>query len=197
MTECFMIEPTNLFEESLRRFVFSSAAHSKCPHFHGYHNASVVIGQQERSERFGYGADDFDHTSPLWPKACACGYVFHDDDEWQHNLENLFRDTRDGSLYLLRDAPPGAMYYAWWLNDTFPGPDGQCLAVILPNKREWLIDSVASNCTMPEDKVHRCWVREGTPPKVTVSKNGLTCGAGAGSILAGDYHGFLQNGFLT
>lgn len=46
---------------------------------------------------------------------------------------------------------------------------------------------------------HKCWVRHGDPraSNVTVDKNGDTCSAGAGSILAGDYHGFLQAGVLT
>ena len=75
--------------------------------------------------------------------------------------------------------------------------DGPQLVVILPNRQPWNIDSRASNCTMPYDYEHRCWVRHGEPPNVTVDKNGLTCAAGAGSIQSGDYHGFLQNGVLT
>lgn len=75
--------------------------------------------------------------------------------------------------------------------------DGPNLHVILPNRQPWNIDSRASNCTMPYDYTHRCWVRHGEPPNVTVDKNGLTCAAGAGSIMAADYHGFLQNGALT
>lgn len=61
----------------------------------------------------------------------------------------------------------------------------------------WCIDSRASNCTMPYDYEHRCWIRHGEPPDVTVDKAGTTCSAGAGSIQCGDYHGFLQNGSLT
>ena len=67
----------------------------------------------------------------------------------------------------------------------------------LPNGREWDIDSRCSNCTLPDDRIHRCWVRHGEPPNIHVDKNGHTCSAGAGSILAGDYHGFLHNGELT
>jgi hypothetical protein len=50
---------------------------------------------------------------------------------------------------------------------------------------------------MPDDGEHRCWVRHGEPPRITVDKNGPTCQAGAGSILAGDYHGFLRDGAFT
>lgn len=75
--------------------------------------------------------------------------------------------------------------------------EGPQLTVVCPNGSEWTIDSRASNCTLRYDYEHRCWVRHGEPPMVTVDKNGLTCAAGGGSIQAGDYHGFLQNGILT
>lgn len=53
------------------------------------------------------------------------------------------------------------------------------------------------NCTMPYDYEHRCWVRHGEPPAITVDKQGHTCAAGAGSIQCGSYHGFLEDGALT
>jgi hypothetical protein len=69
--------------------------------------------------------------------------------------------------------------------------------VVLPNGHIWDVDGRASNCDMKEDRTHRCWVRHGDPPNVHVDKNGHTCHAGAGSILSGNYHGFLHNGELT
>jgi hypothetical protein len=106
----------------------------------------------------------------------------------------------------------GAMWYADWLLEHIkniwtdadgnvrpqrygPGPDGRILIVQTPGGG-WIIDSRASNCTMPQDNEHRCWVRHGTAPEITVDKSGNTCGAGAGSIQAGNYHGFLRNGYL-
>lgn len=98
------------------------------------------------------------------------------------------------------DHRPGAMF---WL--TFA--DGHCaiheppcerhLCVVLPNGHWWVIDSRCSNCTKPEDQTHRCWVRHGEPPNVTVDKDGETCAAGSGSILADGWHGFLRNGELV
>lgn len=47
---------------------------------------------------------------------------------------------------------------------------------------------------------HRCWVRHGDvrAGNVHVDKNGVTCNAGAGSIISPDgWHGFLHNGYLT
>lgn len=119
------------------------------------------------------------------------------------------------------DLPIGAMYFweCWdihrddagneiarykgtgqWNND-----DGRHLIVQVPGKdadgnftkgRRWDVDNRCSNCTLPDDRTHRCWVRSGTPPQVDVAKNGYTCSAGAGSILTEDWHGFLRNGKL-
>lgn len=126
--------------------------------------------------------------------------------------------------------PPGAMYFADWYGDApeLLGPDGRALVVMLPNGREWHVDGRASNCDSPcascgqpyhahypsaadarpfpctryqDARPHKCWVRHGEPPNVTVDKNGVTCGAGAGSIASGEgaqhYHGFLRGGRLV
>lgn len=104
-----------------------------------------------------------------------------------------------GELTTLKDAPPGAMWNAEWLQG-FPGwcgDDGLALIVKLPNGNDWHIDGVANNCPDKEDSNaggHKCWVRHGTAPNITVDKNGNTCNAGGGSISSGSYHGFLRNG---
>ena len=98
-----------------------------------------------------------------------------------------------------RDLPAGALYiidpehkYSYTR-----GHDGEAVACVLPTGRTWHIDSFASNCTLPNDKAHRCWVRHGSKPGVIhVDKQGLTCAAGAGSIAAPGFHGFLHNGEL-
>lgn len=78
------------------------------------------------------------------------------------------------------------------------GPDGRALYCQLPDGHSWCIDGLATNCTKPEDKEHRCWVRTGSPEEGTlhVGKGGNTCSAGAGSIKTPTYHGFLRNGVL-
>lgn len=116
----------------------------------------------------------------------------------------LYRRADTGEEMTLSEAPAGAMWDAhWYGRDKKGGPwgagrgtDGLWLVVKTPGG-EWLPDMRASNCTMPDDNEHRCWVRHGAPPEVTVDKNGLTCGAGAGSIGIGSYHGFLRAGCLT
>jgi hypothetical protein len=97
--------------------------------------------------------------------------------------------------------PVGAMWYSFWLwkgaawdNETEPH-----LLVRVPNgggTRDWDIDSRCANCALPNDRQHRCWVRHGAPPLITVDKAGITCAAGAGSIAMPNWHGFLTNGIL-
>lgn len=94
-------------------------------------------------------------------------------------------DTESGQL------EPGCMYF--YGKDVYSEPH---LIVVLPGGHHWDIDSRASNCTLPEDDDHKCWIRHGTPPEITVDKNGNTCSAGSGSIMMGGYHGFLRNGYL-
>lgn len=91
---------------------------------------------------------------------------------------------------------------------------------IAPDGQPWYIDSIANNCTVPckcgesyekhnrgeiqpphpfdpvDNRAHRCWVRVGEPPNVHVSKEGLTCGAGGGSIQGTNWHGYLRHGWL-
>ena len=107
-------------------------------------------------------------------------------------------DKPDDPATTLESHGVGAM----WLFDAdwaAKGPDGRSLAVVCPDGDGlyiWYVDSRASNCTMPNDNEHRCWVRHGDPPNVHVDKDGLTCAAGAGSIHTRGWHGYLHHGFL-
>lgn len=111
-----------------------------------------------------------------------------------------YRRADTGEIFAcLAAVPPGGMWDADWMHDCIgPNTDGRVLVVKLPNGNDWIIDSRASNCTLPNDDNHRWWVRHGEPPNITVDKlGGPTCAAGAGSILSGNYHGFLRNGELV
>jgi hypothetical protein len=65
----------------------------------------------------------------------------------------------------------------------------------------WDVDSRAGNCSRPEDRTHRCWIREGEPPVVSVPRPG--CPGSAGSIqIYGrrgrpGWHGYLDQGWLV
>jgi hypothetical protein len=119
-------------------------------------------------------------------------------------LEEVFGEIVSFGFHGIYDTPsgklePGCLYW----NESYPknmywdNQEGPYLMAVLPNGNHWCIDSRASNCTLPEDRFHRCWCRHGEVPDITVDKNGITCSAGAGSIQSGDYHGFLRNGEFT
>lgn len=210
----FWLELTDQVDHSLRRFRYSSAG-DPCT-AGSYCDASVPIGLaparyvDRDGRKFLDMLPDTPRDDPRWPTRCAhCGRPFTDDDEWQDFQRQVYV-TADGTLCIPDDrqipgtvptALPGAMWDAWWMGSHSRGPDGICLAVLLPNRRTWLVDSRASNCTMPDDNVHKCWVRHGDPRTephlLTIDKDGVSCSAGAGSIQADDYHGFLHNGALT
>lgn len=73
---------------------------------------------------------------------------------------------------------------------------GEHLNVQLPTGNWWDIDSRGANCSAPWDKNHRCWVKQGDLPFITINKDGYTCDAGGGSVLTRNpnWHGFLRNG---
>jgi hypothetical protein len=166
----------------------------------GYHDAKVVIGETTELKAWHHMGEPADHEGdPRWPARCDhCGAAAPPNAVRQVFRERLY-DTPSGEL------EPGCLYWATWHH----GSEGQCidgwtncpgahLMAVLPNGRRWDIDSRAANCALPKDTTHRCWVRTGELPKITVGKvGGPTCTAGAGSIVAGDYHGMLQNGIFT
>ena len=129
----------------------------------------------------------------MWPTKCDhCEASVPKVHTKQVSRKRLY-DTPSGKL------EPGYLYWNTWYpeNMYWDNNKGLHLMCILPNGKEWCIDSRASNCTLPQDRTHRCWVRHGEPPNIHIDKNGHTCSAGAGSIASGNYHGFLHNGEFT
>lgn len=129
----------------------------------------------------------------------------YSDDAWRPHREIvgwIRNDTGERHQHNTQ-FPVGAMWYAPWIpvNWTWQNETEPHLMVRCPNGpdswSDWDIDSRASNCTLPDDELHRCWVRHGIPPNITVDKAGRTCQAGAGSILLPHWHGFLRNGELV
>lgn len=200
MIQCFLIELAGRMKVSLRRYTSGS----KCPGPNGYHNAHTWIGEQPEIRDHegifhGLSLDDY-MDDARWPVKCeACDFVFGVDDEFQVFTESIWRRRDNGQEMILRDAPPGAIWNAFWLNDMngHSGPDGLSLHCRLPGGHDWNIDGKCSNCDQP-DRPHKCWVRHGTAPNLTVDKGapGESCHAGAGSIVVPGWHGFLRNGIL-
>lgn len=215
---CYWLEESGRDRLSLRRYrsVADGMPDASCP-VHGYHNVMVPFGEAEaRRTKDGYRGSHGDlapaHDDPRWPTRCDCGYAFVESDTWQVFSNPIYRRADTGEELTLREAPPGALWNAWWriregwtIDGFGPGPDGMIVYCKTPGG-DWCIDSRASNCDRPTDNEHRCWVRHGDPRdpqgKVTgqplhVDKSGNTCQAGAGSILCGNYHGFLHHGALV
>jgi hypothetical protein len=209
----FFLVPTDRERRWLRRFSFSTTrACSKKPY--GC-DAMFEIGEADiLYTKEGYidatGRNMPPKADQRWPKTCsACGRPFDDKDEYQLFTKQIYIRESDGFRCTLADAPPGGCWDAWWISDRrkdvptgcgyMIGPDHRSLIVKCPDGHEWMIDGRASNCTLPNDNTHHCWVRHGRPEDGTlhVDKNGNTCAAGAGSIQTPRWHGFLHNGFLT
>jgi len=112
----------------------------------------------------------------------------------------------DGREFASQDLPPGSLYEPCLslekeTADFYPkGPDGLTVYAVCPDGTHWCIDGRANNCTLPNDDVHRCWVRTGDARagNLDVGKvGGPTCAAGAGSIQTGAWHGFLHQGYFV
>lgn len=197
---CFYLEPTKTRRRWLRRYTMSHTSRDySCAG--GWHQAMVQIedGVDVRNaEGYSQNEPTPDPATELrWPKTCEkCAYKFLPEDAWQLFHRTVYRRADTGEEMILEDAPPGAMWNAWWRAPLEnPTADGMVLEVKCPDGDTWCIDSRASNCTMRQDRVHHCWVRHGTPPLITVDKAGPTCHAGAGSIWThSGWHGFLTNG---
>jgi hypothetical protein len=203
--KAFMLHETDRAWRYLRRY---STAAVPCPGpYKTFHNACVRVGAVTGCRKDSEGCwESMGLEMPLrgdqrWPRKCDhCDYRFFDGDEWQVYLDHIYV-TDAGAEHSIRNPPVGALWFADWTPEAWKGPDGRTLYAMTPGG-QWCIDGPASNCTNREDQgpfgvAHRCWVRRGTPPNVHVDKNGHTCSAGAGSIQAGNYHGFLHNGEFT
>ncbi len=156
----------------------------------------------EGSKRVLVQKRDIEDNDPRWPTACSsCGYLFAPDDARWVRIAPLYDGSPDGIRRPEHDFMVGALFDKEYLHDwpEWTGPDGLSLHCMTPGGT-WCIDSIASNCTDPHNRNHKCWIRHGDPRtgKITVDKGGApTCTAGAGSIQCGTYHGFLRDGALV
>lgn len=212
MIQCFWLEATLTAQRSLRRYA-SLPEGALCGRY-GHHNGQTPIdvvpfeirGRKDDSgyKTFDYlGADRlelFERTDSRWPLKCdRCEYHFSESDPYQVFMDELYRRTDNGEILALCDAPPGAMWDAWWYGDSnfcsFP-IDGVHLMVRCPDgadgsgTADWYVDGRAGN----GDRHSRGWTRSGDPkadpPTITANPSiQITCDRG--------YHGWLQGGKLT
>jgi len=177
--KCFVLEPSDFAEVSFRRFTYNPG----CTESWG-HDASVTIGREaypRSNDQQGDALSEPDKSDPRWPTKCTkCGYVFQIDDQWQVFRNRLFTRSDNGELTTIVSAPPGAMWYADWLQNLARyqrSPDGRVLVVKTPGG-DWAVDGPSRDGSG--------WNRTGVPPNVTVTP----------SIIIGNYHGFLTDGEL-
>lgn len=209
--KCFFIEPTgDVFIELYRSSGYTSKVKCTDSSYGGGHFAYLPCGTgperdaQGKQIAAGYlSPEDAGRKYGLekYPTKCTCGYEFTETDQYGHRRSSIYARKDDPSVRTtLQKAPDGAMYFATWYEDTPSncGLDGRALIVKAPGGHDWHVDGRASNCTKPDDRVHKCWCRHGDPAtgEVTVDKNGNTCSAGAGSLLLKNWHGFLTSGWL-
>lgn len=111
-------------------------------------------------------------------------------------MHTRFRETYNRETDPLQPCDLFYVTYSDGKCDVHDPPCERHLYVICPDGSWWDIDGRCGNCTLPDDKGHRCWVRHGDPATglVTVDKSGASCAAGAGSVNTGGYHGYLRNG---
>lgn len=180
--KCYLISPSDFCRRSLRRH-----SPERClVHEFRYHNARVIIDSKipaALSEMVSrcYLPEEF-RGDPRWPEACVCGRPFIASDEWQVDVERLYAGFEDGRLRSLRDpdVPPGAIWDADWMPDTYRGPDGKAWCLRLPAGIDWIVHGPSAD--------GRKWNVIGIPPAISVSP----------SIAAnGLYHGFVQGGLVT
>ena len=99
--------------------------------------------------------------------------------------------TTDG--FFDDDAKPGDWFISkhercrYWDNC-----DGE-FWVLLPCGDAFNLSWRASNCAAPEDRLHRCWKLNGTPPNVSTSPG---CGGNHSILCHCGWHGYLRNGAL-
>lgn len=156
-----------------------------------------------------------DYTCTWWKLVGQTDWIVSTGDPSYSYKKNIFENLITGQTIVGNDLlPVGALYVLPRDDDDGPNDfppvgivdDALSIGCVIigdsgPDSRSiWYIDNRASNCTLPDDDAHRCWVRHGTVgEKLTVDKVGLTCAAGAGSFFMnrGAWHGFLRNGVLV
>jgi hypothetical protein len=214
---CFWLEGTLRARRSLRRYSREGSPDAAvCKQPWGYHNAHALIddvpfeikpsGVRSEYRTFDFlGADKlelFPAEDPRWPAKCEhCDYRFEDGDKRQVFIRPLYRRIDTSEELILDDAPPGAMWDAWWYGDsdfpTPPRPDGIHLMVRCPgfmaedgSHADWYVDGIAGN----GDRNSYGWSRSGIPNQHPPS---VTANPSIQITQTNGYHGRLKSGFLV
>jgi len=172
---CFLLTETNRIRVWARRY--SDSKPDICPLCKGeysYHNNMNLIGDFEHPRIEGQYEDwcGFLETirppvgDPIWPGACKCGASFEDshvERGGQMFAHRICQRSDNGGFTTLQEAPPGALWWAWWMGKKEDGTwgydwDNQMEPPLMcrtPSGMDWCIDGRASNCTLKEERTHR------------------------------------------
>ncbi len=185
-----------------------------------YHNAMRFFGDDHDPQNTStLGGQVSDHADASWPTHCEdCGAAVPAPTRLDWAIETPRRQVFRKTLYATPDRSwigmpeIGDAHWADWYECEKNGGacihgwtncDGKHLLVHLPGgtqpENEWHdFMARASNCTMPADTTHRCWIVHGRPEdgNLHVDKAGETCNAGGGSVDTGRWHGCLHNNEL-
>lgn len=204
--ECFLLVEGEEAERSLRRY----NPDGNCPNG-GIHNTSIPIGRHalvKDNEGALWIDPDSYLTHPGWPTHCSCGYEFVEDDYRRIEQDPIYVAADGRGEWTLSQAPPGAIWVAWWMPQDgwgVNGGTGPAYVIKLPNGHEFTPGMQATNCDRKGED-HDCWCVHGEAPALTINKNPepgrTTCSAGAGSIWSkqgqpDEWHGFVTNGELV
>ncbi|HEX7126433.1 MAG TPA: hypothetical protein VF406_11795 [Thermodesulfobacteriota bacterium] len=177
-----LLTETPRTRRALRRFTWGArpgdlpqAGHAGCqaakPWPDGYnpgHDAAVPIEDGiaedyiENGRRYWRSSgEEVPRTDSRWPTTCRCGYVFAPDDQWQVAAERIYTRADTGAEVTLRDAPIGACWRAWWLEDVggWSKPRYGALIARCPGGHDWTITGPASNGPG--------WIITGELPRIT------------------------------
>jgi hypothetical protein len=191
----FLIEPSEFVQ-----FAVVRVSHGRKCDLHQTGNCYarwVAFEGNRNDDRIAHLRGTVHGNAALWPGTCdRCGKAFTHEDTISSGENTVYTNADRSWFGLLSEAPPGAMWWAHWMDEYLHHQLEHVLVVKTPGG-DWCPDERCSNCTRTDDKEHFCWVLHGPIENVTVDKSGNTCAAGAGSILTGGYHGFLRNGELV
>lgn len=197
---CYWLEPTGKGRVGLRRFT-----DERCPKTTWGHDASRICAIEFpivwKTDEDGYLLQQGvprskvpRRSDPRWPKRCkACRKAFPKEATWQSFVATEYVRSDTGKRVWLRHVMgiecAGAMYDVEYLHGEWgkwqkvkEEPDGIILGAVCPNGALWIVDAQASSGGY--------WTRSGDPRRPET----LTASP---SIVAGDYHGFLQAGRFT
>ena len=167
------------------------------------HEGMLLLGDSPGLDDWDHWGKEEDYPDARWPQECiGCGIPVPTRVSRQVFTRRRYATAsgspEPGDLFFERRAEgdEGVGKYPCWAGWT--NCDGNHLLCVLPSGQKWDCDSRSSNCALPQDTTHRCWVR-GDPRAgpLTVGKGGNTCKAGEGSIQVEGYHAKLTDGVLV